>query len=94
MTTSTSTSKFRSRSTLLAFSNWPPRYLSEFLFGGPVAGPVIYYLFEILLPGQSEGHFAGQLPGQLSIIFLKSCCRASLKAISRASCRASYLLSF
>ena len=48
-------------STLLAFSNWPPRYLSEFLFGGPVAGPVIYYLFEIL--------FAGQFAGQLSNIF-------------------------
>ena len=27
-----------------------PRYLSEFLFGGPVAGPVIYYLFEIFGP--------------------------------------------
>ena len=26
----------------------PPRYLSEFLFGGRVAGRVIYYLFEIL----------------------------------------------
>ena len=72
--------------TLLAFSNWPPRYLSEFLFGGPVAGPVIYYLFEILFVGQFGGQFAGQLPGQLSIIFLKSC--------SRASSRASYLISF
>ena len=75
-----------SSTTLLAFSNWPPRYLSEFLFGGPVAGPVIYYLFEILFAGQFGGQFAGQLPGQLSIIFLKSC--------SRASSRASYLISF
>jgi hypothetical protein len=50
--------------TLLAFCNWPPRYLSEFLFGGPVAGPVIYYLFEIL--------FAGQFAGQLSHIFSNS----------------------
>jgi hypothetical protein len=25
-----------------------PRYISEFLIGGPVAGLVIYYLFEIL----------------------------------------------
>ena len=72
--------------TLLAFSNWPPRYLSEFLFDGPVAEPVIYYLFEILFAGQFGGQFAGQLPGQLSIIFLKSC--------SRASSRASYLISF
>jgi hypothetical protein len=50
--------------TLLAFSNWPPRYLSEFLFGGPVAGPVIYYLFEIL--------FVGQFADQLSNIFSNS----------------------
>jgi hypothetical protein len=56
------------------------------LFGGPVAGPVIYYLFEILFAGQYQGQFAGQVPGQLSIIFLKSC--------SRASSRPSYLISF
>jgi hypothetical protein len=34
--------------TLLRITNSPPRYLSEFLFGGRVAGRVIYYLFEIL----------------------------------------------
>jgi hypothetical protein len=51
--------------TLLYVSNWPPRYLSEFLCGGPVAGPVIYYLFEILYfstkfsTKYSMGQFAG-----------------------------------
>ena len=67
------------------FSNWPPRYLSEFLFGGPVAGPVIYYLFEIFLSGTIMGQFAGpvifyileilttgQSAGQLSKIFSNS----------------------
>ena len=37
-----------STAVVLWFSNSPPRYLSEFLFGGQVAGRVIYYLFEIL----------------------------------------------
>ena len=36
----------------------PRRYLSEFLFGGPVAEPVIYYLFEILYFSHFAGHFA------------------------------------
>jgi hypothetical protein len=67
-------------------SNWPPRYLSEFLFGGPVAGPVIYYLFEILYFSHFAGHFTagpvifytyiflttGQFAGQLSNIFSNS----------------------
>jgi hypothetical protein len=43
---------------VLWISNRPPRYLSEFFFGGPVAGPVIYYLFEILYFSHFAGHFA------------------------------------
>jgi hypothetical protein len=55
------------------------------LFGGPVAGPVIYYLFETFLFGTSMGQFAGpvifyileilttgQSAGQLSKIFSNS----------------------
>jgi hypothetical protein len=34
--------------TLLWISNWPPRYLSEFLFGGPVAEPVIIFLKSVI----------------------------------------------
>jgi hypothetical protein len=54
---------------VLWISNRPPRYLSEFLFGGPVAGPVIYYLFEILYFSHFAGKFAA---GELSFIFWKS----------------------
>jgi hypothetical protein len=52
--------------TLLWLTNWPPRYLSEFLIDGPVAGPVIYYLFEILNVVWATSQ------GQLCFIFWKS----------------------
>ena len=71
--------------TLLCFGNSPPRYLSEFLFGGRVAGRGIYYLFVILYfcsrYGRvhcwasyllSFGNLPGESVGELSNIFSNS----------------------